>query len=565
VPEGGALRLVGDVDGGQALVSIVRDADGVTAYTRGVGDALPTHTGWFFGESATDTDILPTMTSAGGLVLDGRLEGRTARGTLTLPTGETLPWEAELARDGAGLYENEDTSALTGLIVANDGRMAGNASLRRPKDTRPAVGSVPVTVPGGKPPRGTPTVIVTFPVDDVLRTLPLAPVVDSRKTVSKRSPTIIFLVHGMSDSTGTPSPDARENPVKCEGPRNTPFYSRCEWGIDFIPGLFGLEEDKAGSLFNLAGQDVSGMRYIAEPANRPLIDENVGITARNARGCVTDPAAVESYDARAAAHFVTTERPDPRRPPQLAVFAIWRDSTRGVVESGRRVANQAYAALRWYETQYKKTPKVIFLTQSFGGLATRFVLSNPPQASFNTPLLNADRITICGEERTKMDYLRDRTVFALTLAAPHEGSYMAEWGQPPKDFLRGAIADLDGQLTGNPLAQLVRTMEGSLSTVIGTPVSLVDVARTTLADLDAWLDTPALRDMKLATMQSFNLGPLSPDRARRTSGSPITGAGNTLVPVYATLSRSPGSHAFDSPKLARGFEIYDGEREKEKG
>jgi hypothetical protein len=571
VPEGDALRLVGDVDGGRALVAFVRDAYGITAYTCGVGDALPTHTGWFFGEPPSDPAELPTMTSAGGLVLAGRLDGGTARGTLALPSGDVLPWEAELARDGGGLYESEDTLALTGLIVANDGRMAGNASLRRKPQSferEPGgrdVGSVPVSVPGGKPPLGSPTVVVTFPVADVVRTLPLAPVVDSRKTVSRRSPTVIFLVHGMSDSTGTLAPDAPEDPVKCEGPRNTPFYSRCEWGIDFIPGLFGLDENKAGSLFNLAGQDVSGMRYIAEPANRPLIDENVGITARNGLGCVTDPAAVETYDARAAAHFVTAEKPDPRRPPELAVFAIWRDSTRGVVESGRRVTNQAYAALRWYETQYKKTPKVIFLTQSFGGIATRFVLSNPPRTSFDTPLLNADRVTICDEERTKMDYLRDRTVYALTLATPHEGSYMAEWGLPPKQFLRRAIANLDGQLVANPLADLVRTLEDGLSAVIGEPVEFVDGVRAALAGIDGWLDTPALRDMKLATMESFNLGPLSPERARRTAGSPITGARDTLIPVYATLARSPGSHAFDSPKLVEGFEVYDSEREKEKG
>ena len=174
------------------------------------------------------------------------------------------------------------------------------------------------------------------------------------------------------------------------------------------------------------------MRYLTDPANRPLIDENLGITARDARGCVTDPAAVETYDPRAALHFVTAGPPDPHRAPPLSVFVTWRDSTRGLVESARRVTNQSYAALRWYETQYKQAPKVIFLVQSFGGLATRFILSNPPADVFDTPLLNADRIPICSEEHTKMDYLRDRTVFALTLATPHEGSYMAEWGSRRK-------------------------------------------------------------------------------------------------------------------------------------
>ena len=548
--------VVGEVAGGQALIALVRDAGGVTAYTCGIGTNLPTRTGWFFG--ASTGDALPTLTSADGLQLTGRFDGGHARGTLTLPDGKVLPWEAEPTRpgSGAGLYESEDALALTGLIVANDGRMAGNARLRVKEigGSGPVSGTVSVTVPGGTPPAGSPTVVVTFPVGTAVRELPLAPVISAgKKTISAPSPTVIFLVHGMSDATGTPT-DIAEDFVKCEGPRNTPFYSRCEWGIDFIPGLFGLDENKAGTLFNLRGQDVSGMRYLRLPENRPLIDENLGITARDARGCVTNPNAVESYDPRAAMHFVTAGVPDPNRPPPLAVFAIWRDSTRGVVESARRVTNQAYAALRWYETQYRKAPKVIFLAQSFGGLATRFLLSNPAPATFDTRLLNADGITICPEERTKMDYLRDRTVYALTLATPHEGSYMSEWGQPPKDLIRGAIANLDGTLGApNDLARLVRTIDDSVATVVGAPAGLVERARIELRRLDALLDTPALRDMKLATMRAFNLGPMSPDRARRTAGSPIVGARDALIPIYATLGRSPGSNVFDSPKIPRGL------------
>jgi hypothetical protein len=165
-----------------------------------------------------------------------------------------------------------------------------------------------------------------------------------------------------------------------------------------------------------------------------------------------------------------------------------------------------------------------------------------------------------------MDYLRDRTVYALTLATPHEGSFMSEWGQPPKNMIRGAIADLDGTLGApNELAQLVRTIDNGLATLVGAPAGLVEIARTELRRLDSLLDTPALRDMRLATMRQFNLGPLSPDRARRTPGSPIVGAQRALIPVYVTLGRSPGSDAFDTPKILEGFDIYDGEREKRKG
>jgi hypothetical protein len=572
VPVAASRAFVGEVDGGTALIALVGDAQGLTAYTCGVGANVATHTGWFFGAGVSENapGAIPVLTSADGLVLAGRFDGATASGTLTLPDGERLPWTARATRpgSGAGLYQSEDALAVTGLIVDDDGRMAGNARLRIPAvgTSGPVKGSVPVAVPGGVPPGGSPAVVVTFPVGTAVRTLPLAPVLTGgTQTISEPSPTVIFLVHGMSDAVNTAA-DAPEDPVACEGPRNTPFYSRCEWGIDFIPGLFGLTENKPGSLFNLAGQDVSGMRYLTDPANRPLIDENLGITARDARGCVTDPAAVETYDPRTALHFVTAGPPDPHRAPPLSVFVTWRDSTRGLVESARRVTNQAYAALRWYETQYRQAPKVIFLVQSFGGLATRFILSNPPPDVFDTRLLNADRIPICEEEHAKMDYLRNRTLFAVTLATPHEGSFMAEWGQPPKDYIRAAIADLQGTLVGtNPLARLVRSLDTGLSAIVGHPVGLVARARVELARLDHLLDSPALRDLRLATVRAFNLGPLSPERARRTASSPIVGAQDSLIPIYATLGRSPGGAAFDSPKLLDGLARYDREREKEKG
>jgi len=66
-------------------------------------------------------------------------------------------------------------------------------------------------------------------------------------------------------------------------------------------------------------------------------------------------------------------------------------------------------------------------------------------------------------------------------------------------------------------------------------------------------------------MKAVNAGPLSPERARRTTGSPMVGAAGRLVPIYATLGRSPGSDAFDSPDILGGFGRYDKQREKVKG
>jgi hypothetical protein len=103
-----ASTVVGEVAGGLALVALVRDADQrVTAYTCGVGAKAAARTGWFFGTGTGDPDAIPTLTSADGLVLAGRFDRGIARGTLTLPDGQVLPWEGKPTRAGAapGLYE----------------------------------------------------------------------------------------------------------------------------------------------------------------------------------------------------------------------------------------------------------------------------------------------------------------------------------------------------------------------------------------------------------------------------------------------------------------------------
>src|SRR6185436_4189813 len=99
------------------------------------------------------------------------------------------------------------------------------------------------------------------------------------------------------------------------------------------------------------------------------------------------------------------------------------------VESSRRIANETYLAVRWYELHFRRTPKVVFVTQSFGGDIARFILSNPTQAQVDapgTPSLNADHITLGAEDRRRSDYVRDRIVYAVTLGTPHEGSFMAD-------------------------------------------------------------------------------------------------------------------------------------------
>jgi hypothetical protein len=589
--------LVGEVDGGKALIALVHTSKGVTVYTCGFDDQLETHTGWFNGVPRTESGVrvIPKVTNSDGLAVTGRIAGDKASGTLTLASGQEVKWSAERAsNNGAGLYAAEDAASLSGLIVAEDERMVGSSTLRLSTTTtldggtvtspttttlaRPTTTTslqlststkltktVPILVPTTRP-AGRPVKVNIPIVPEKPRLTTVTPITKPR-TVTRTGAAIVFLVHGMSDSTGTPGSGEAFDATACTGPGNTPFYSRCEWGPDFLPGLFG--GDEGAGLVNLAGDDMTGNRYITSAADPdfPQIDETLRL-AQRANGCAVDPTLEEDVDDANAAHFIAAPGDgslDGRFPvpPRLSVFTTYRDSTRGIVESGRRITRQAYAAARWWEETYKETPQIIFVTQSFGGLATRFLLSNPTDESLAA--LNPDRILLCPEDHARMDYLRNRTTYALTLATPHEGSFLSEVGEPAKEFLRDALTDIDAGLADNGLARMSQSVDNIASLALANPPNIIETARLEIANLLALLDTPALRDMKLANMVRWNTGPIAPDRARRTAASPLVGAANELIPIYATLARSPGSTAFDSPLISEGFEVYDAERPKMQG
>lgn len=236
--------------------------------------------------------------------------------------------------------------------------------------------------------------------------------------------------------------------------------------------------------------------------------------------------------------------------------------------SGRRVTRQIYAALRWYEATYNVKPGVILVAQSFGGLASRFMLSRPdPAALLDNPTLNGERVPLCKEDLAKMDYVRDRTLYLLTLATPHEGSYLAEWGPPVKNALRALLAELRSGAATSPLAKVLAGM-ATISTFVNLNLrptltdSLVSAIDGFLPQLDS---APALIEMQLKRMEQHNLRTISPERARRTAASPIVGAAKTLIPVYVTLGRSSGSDAFDGPDLIKGFKTLDKKRAKARG
>lgn len=570
--------FVGKTEGGEALVAFVHDGTTVMAYSCGVGAGFGTHTGWYGGVATGETaTAIEAVNGTQGLALRAEITGSAARGSITIADGRSFAFTAEQARGAAGLFEFEDAGNLVGLIRTNQGEVAGNAVVRvgstGTAPSSPTSTPVTTTSSGSSP---TPSLPVTFDNGGSNRNVSVVPVTTpAKRLVTRSGPVVVFLLHGMADNIGQKPTGAAEDFVECAGPKDTPFYARCEWGQDFLPGLFGSRSSQV-VLSTLDGRDVTGDRFLTTPENRQPFDENLG---RRMNGdCVADPNEAERFDARTAMHFVvpgTVAQPIrqlpsqivvPPTPPPIAAFTTWRDPTRSMAFSGRRVTRQIYAALRWYEETYRVTPGVVLLAQSFGGLASRFMLSKP-DASVLTAEMNRENVRLCAEDLAKMDYVRDRTLYLLTLATPHEGSYLSEWGPLGKNTIRAILTDLRQGLATASLSTVARRVN-DLATVLQlnyTP-SILDQA---VSGLDGFIpqleNAPALLDMRLALMEKFNLGPISPERARRSASSPILGAGKTLVPIYATLARSPGSDAFDSPDLLGGFAAWKAKRAKARG
>jgi|GEM_PF-1997385 len=589
--------FVGHVTGSNALVAIVESDEAVVAYTCGVGGELATHTGWYFGvRDPSRGSAVELVNGPSGLRLRADVGVGGGTGVLTLADAREVPFTVEPARGEAGLYDYEDQANLVGFIRANDGAVAGSATVRSgagvatTTPTAPTTSPVtpaPAPAPSPTPPTGTsprppqPDIPVLFDNGGIPRLVAVTPIVSAERRVIKRGgPVVVFFMHGMADNLGLASPGSNDDVTECAGPKDSPFYGRCEWGQDFLPGVFGSANVEA-QLSTLDNRDVTGDKFLRDVANVAAPHQDFGFDESQGRAmsgdCATDPSSEERHDPKIARHFIV---PGPLRPaslpalapirtpvpPPLSAFVTWRDPTRSLVFSGRRVTRQIYAALRWYEATYRVTPGVILVGQSFGGLVSRFILSRPDPQTI-PPDLNRERVALCREDLAKMEYIRDRTLYLVTLATPHEGSQLAEWGPPVKSALRDLGVELRQGLATSTVAKVLRGMD-SIATLLQRPTtpSLVEAAIDTIDGLLPQLESAsALTDLTLARMAAFNRGPLAPDRARRSAATPIVGAARTLVPVYATLGRSPGSDVFDSPNVLAGFERLPTKRVKARG
>ena len=295
-------------------------------------------------------------------------------------------------------------------------------------------------------------------------------------------PTLIVLLHGM-----TPS-------LELDDTVGTHAYARRYWGYHFVRELVG------------------------------------GPAPRTEEGEALDPAGwIGEAPADDDPRHGLLLRPD--GDTDRAVFVVTRDGSLGLgeqvaataaqVEAGIERFRQVLAAADPDASEGDREPQLVLVAHSFGGLVGRYLLTNPP--------LDDGPFGVDAATRARADDIRDRTLYLVTLATPHEGSAAAD-----RAVLMAAVDDLLRDEWVRPNAFTRRWLtplldEGAMLLRLEDPVT--EHLRT-----DVW-----------AALNDPDDGLLAAHRARRNDGSP--------VPIYALAARTPGGQFFVDPMVSDRIEF----------
>jgi hypothetical protein len=289
---------------------------------------------------------------------------------------------------------------------------------------------------------------------------------------SPARPTLVVLIHGM-----TPGLDL-------DPEVGTHAYSRRYWGYAFVRALLS---DRAPRLHG--GEPLTIDTWVSTaPAND---DPHQGLFL--------------------ASHDDTAH----------AVLVVTRDGSRHLGEQAIATAAQIAEGVARFEAIAGEEPQLVLIGHSMGGLVGRYVLTNP---EVDGGPLGTDHDT-----RARIDLIRDRTLYLVTLGTPHEGSRVADRAM----LLDAARRYVEGEVI-RPNAFIRRW--------------LVPVLDRTSAYLR--LEDPVTEHLRTDVWAALNdpqHGLLAAHRARRRDG--------TLVPVYALAARSPSGRFFVDPMVSDRIEM----------
>ncbi len=290
----------------------------------------------------------------------------------------------------------------------------------------------------------------------------------------KNRPTVVVLIHGI---TGYPETDPTTNTGTLKG-------ARFQWGPDFIYNLFGVTEDKPTTFTDdntLSGSLFSG-NWESKNTNNNVISD----------------------------HFVTVYgKPTPNYYPPFSLMFTYRDGS----ESYRNQVSKTAAQIVYlYNGMFgnwpkEKQPQLILLCHSFGGVVARTICSVPNSIPSNDNGIATELFS--ANDKTNMEFIRNKTMYITTLSTPHEGS--------PITF----------------------------SAALGSYLQHIPLIGETFDEQDP--DAGIIKQLSSSFMANINQTILSPDKCKRKDG--------TLIPIHALGGRSPGgpTYYFDPTKNKGGI------------
>ncbi len=553
--------LVGKIENSDALIAIVRDENSFIAYICGGKSTWQTHTGWFRSDTISAKGNY--LESSSGLKFSANFADTSAKGTLTLNDGTALSWSTESAKKEAGLFVLEEAGLLAGVITDNDGNVAGTA---RAVDPKGAFLSSPVKVQQALDNR---LVVQTqrLGVDIQLEVDRLRK--PSGAVAQPAAPTIIVLLHGLTSQIGA---SAAED-MALSGVPGTRKHARLYWTEPFTQSLLG--GTKHSPLVTLGGIDVSGIQF-------------------NTGALPTLPNEVPDAGVCDLDDFVTTQdRFSTTVAPNLSVLLAHRRAGLGLVEQAMDASAQINRCQLVFRNKYNVMPKFVFMGHSMGGIVARFMLSSPTRADLETAIANgfvaaptAGRLDSYASTFNQMGYIRDRTMYVLTLASPHEGSRLADQPRIFQEKLQQVINWIE---SGNPnptsfgltaqdvlmverlgsavLPLLALSGQGAqnspesrgLTRISASQAALVSAIRKLIVFLNFGTPTTTgIQDVDSATWKGLNTGSddnnildglLHPRQLTRGFDSPIPNAARKLIPIHVAGARKAGAEVYDSLSL----------------
>ena len=324
----------------------------------------------------------------------------------------------------------------------------------------------------------------------------------------KHKPKVVFLIHGI---TGSAKPGSHVN---------TKVFPYDYWGFDMVNRLSGNKsfvKYRADNPGNIPATQKLKLFSKGKPTNK-AVDK---ITWRKIGDSKRPDATIDQIISEPHALYTSGLKDGV---PEVSIVPLYRNGGARLKEQIQVTVEDIY---NYYQDLFgdfpkEQQPQIILVSHSFGGIVSRFILTNPDEEFSGQEMMTAD-------QRKLADYIRDRTLHLITLATPHNNSPLPAQAQEIDKNFSKLAAEL--RLTSDLPIQY------NSQEIISALDRAADLVEDNFIRDKVGGNRPCMIDFKNMVPDIVNQGTLAPEKMKRTDGS--------LIPLFALGGRSPGHTFFD--------------------